>query len=454
MKISKTAILFKNFLLLSAIAVIVFICPPVVTAQIIGSASLDGFVTDEATSEPVSGAVVTVRDRVTKTERDGKFKAANLIIGRVIVEVKHKDYDNYNESISIARGENSFNIKLRPKTGRMALSNAIIAKKALSNAKSNMIEEDCPAYSGGHIASVPTLEESMQVSREEKNRNIKKTFAALKPSKDTIFVAGKVVDMISGIPISRAKVMVDDEVYFSDTNGEFISKTINKAQVTVRAESPNHTAYESSIKIGTGRNKLKILLMPSEREANLISHNGVERNATLEYTKYAQKYSSMYGTVRNARTHEPIANATIVIGSKNGKTNKEGHYIVDGLPLGFADVTVIAGKYGLYKGKVNVAEVSVKNDIALSPEEKTGNVTGTVLEKESGKAVYGARVQISDRIVVTDTFGNFSIPSVPFDYYNMIVEQKGYQKAEKSISVNQESVNFTVELADEFPGVK
>ena len=453
MKISKTSILFRSYMFLLACAAVIVICPPAAKAQIIGSASLDGFVCDEATSDAVSGAVVTVRDRVTKTGKDGKFSATNLIVGRIIVEVKHKDYDNYNESISIARGENSFNIKLRPKTGRMALSNAIIIKKPSSKVKTDSGEEG-PAYSGGRMSSVPTLEESMSTLREDKNQKIKKTFAALKPSGDTIFVAGKVVDMISGVPISRARVIVDGEVYFSDTKGEFTSKTINKAQVTVRAESPSHTAYESNIKIATGRNKLKILLMPSEGETGLISHNGMERNATVEYTKYSQKYSSMYGTVRNAKTHESIANATVVIGSKNGRTNKEGYYKIDGLPLGFADVTVIAGKYGLYKGNISVSDVSVKNDISLSPEEKTGNITGVVIEKESGKAVYGARVQVSDRIVVTDTFGNFSITSVPFDYYNMVVEQKGYQRAEKSVSVNQESVNFTVELADEFPGVK
>ncbi len=453
MKISKTSILFKSHLFLMALAAMMVFFPPVVMAQIIGSASLEGFVCDEATSDAVSGAVVTVRDRVTKTGKDGKFSASNLIVGRVIVEVKHKDFDNYNESVSIARGENSFNIKLRPKTGRIGYLGASVPKKKTAPAKTEP-GDDSMTLSGAKPVSVPTLEESAYAARKDKTDGVKKTFAALSSDKNNVFVAGKVIDMISGVPISRAKISVDDEVYFSDANGEFISRTITKAQVTVRAESPNHTAYESAIKIGSGRNKLKILLMPGSRETNLVSHNGVERNAAVEYTKYNQKYSSMYGKVRNAKTHEPISNATVVIGSKNGKTNKEGYYSIEGLPLGFADVTVIAGKYGLYKGKVTVAEVSVKNDIAISPEEKTGNISGTVLEKETGKAVYGARVQIADRIVVTDSFGNFSITSLPFDYYSMIVEQKGYQKAEKSVSVNQESVNFTVELADEFPGIK
>lgn len=453
---------WHNFLILTVIVFSAFIliqgAPLTASAEVIGSATLDGIVTDGATAEPIAGAAVTVRDKIAKSGRDGHYSATGLIPGRIIVEVRHRDYDNFVESISVARGENSFNVKLRPKTGRIALSNAFPppAKKPLT------ITSETEETGRGISASSPAAESAYGAEynyttpgepgsvKRHISANVKNTKLLL----SKMFITGKVMDMVTGVPISRARVTIDGESYFTDPAGEFTSKQVDKAFVMVRAESPNHTAYESNVKMGNGKNKIRILLMPHEREKNLVSHNGIEKNAVVEYTRFNQRFARVFGVIRNARSKEPVSNATIVVGTRTDRTDKQGNYSVEGIALGQADVSVIAGSFGVYRGRLEVNDVSKKFDINLTPEQNFGTVSGVIMEKESGKYIHGAKVTISDRVVVSDAAGNFVIKDVPYDYYNMIVEQKGYQRAERAISVNQGGVNFTVELADEFPQAK
>ncbi len=400
-----------------------------------GGAALEGIITCSESAAAINGASITVSGRAVKSDENGRYVISGLLPGRVIIEIKKTGFENYNESIRITKGSNSFNVKLKP---------------GADTGRSGMISEDKsgPISPGSYEELV---RKSQQRRQNYRTGSVTQKVAAAQ-IKGANYVAGKVIDMASGVPISRAKVNIDGEIYFSDAAGEFISRPIARAQAMIRAESPAYNAYETNIKITGGKNKLKILLMPLPD--NSAAYTGFDKGKLTEYSKFSQRYASVSGHVRDAKTKNPIGNATVIIATKSAQTNSQGFYTVDGLAMGHADITIIAGNYGVYKGGVNLTGVSNLNDVSLSVEEKFGAITGTVIEKETGRPIHGAKIQIGNKIVVSDQYGTFNIKDIAYDYYTLIVEQKGYQRIEKALSINQETITVNVELADEYLIVK
>ncbi len=390
---------------------------PAGAESLLGTGRLEGYVMDAASSDPLKNTVITVMERTVKSDSSGHFAIAGLLPGRIIIDAKLKDYDNFLTTITIEKGDNSYNIKLKPNKGNI-------------KPKTNK-EQISP-----NIAKTP----------------IKKGLPTLPMPKLTIGVSGIVLDSITNTPISRAKVFIDGNTYFTDVNGEFTSRPVEKSQIFVRSEATNHTAYESNVNLTSGNNKLKILLIPEE--PNLISQGGINKNSIVEYTRFNQSYAKVFGYIKNTKNRQPIADATVVIGTQTTKTNKDGYYNIEGLPLGFVNISVLSNKYGIYKGKLNIVNVNNKYDIALTEEERRGTLIGIVNEKETGTPIYGAKIQVADKIVVSDKFGSFTISDLPFDYYNIIVEQGGYQRVERAISVNEEKVNINISLADDYTSGK
>ncbi len=398
-----------------------------------GGVKLEGIITCSQSAALISNASVTAGGRTVKSDENGHYIISGLLPGKIIIEIKKAGYENYDESIRVTKGTNSFNVKLKAARGqveRCAIITEDRSGKITAENYDELIRESRRRRSGYQNKNAAV---SNEMAVQIKGRN---------------YITGKVIDMASGVPVSRAKINIDGEIYFSDTSGEFISKPIIRSQAMIRAESPAYNAYESNIKITGGKNKLKILLMPLPQ--NSMAYTGFDQNKIIEYSKFSQRYASISGHVRDAKTRNPIINATVIIAAKSAQTNSQGFYTIDGLAMGHADVTIIAGNYGVYKGNVNLTKVSNLNDVALSAEEKYSSVSGSVIEKETGRPIHGAKIQIGNKIVVSDQYGTFNIKDIAYDYYNLMVEQKGYQRIEKAMSVNQESINVTVELADEY----
>lgn len=462
-----------KYLFLFAICVLLlFSCifsslKPAAAESLLGMGKLEGYVMDAASSDPLKNTVITVMERTVKSDSTGHFSIAGLLPGRVIIDAKLKDYDNFLTTITIEKGDNSYNIKLKPNKGQISKNVAKTPSENLARLKKSMEKSTA-------TAAVPSNSSSAQKSAlAAAGKSTETTLSSLPPvtapastvqrtfiprqqtllnSKLSIGVSGIVLDSMTNTPISRAKVFIDGNTYFTDVNGEFTSRPVEKSQIFVRSEATNHTAYESNVNLTSGNNKLKILLIPEE--PNLISQGGINKNSIVEYTRFNQSYAKVFGYIKNTKNRQPIADATVVIGTQTTKTNKDGYYNIEGLPLGFVNISVLSNKYGIYKGKLNIVNVNNKYDIALTEEERRGTLIGIVNEKETGTPIYGAKIQVADKIVVSDKFGSFTINDLPFDYYNIIVEQGGYQRVERAISINEEKVNINISLADDYTSDK
>jgi hypothetical protein len=91
-------------------------------------------------------------------------------------------------------------------------------------------------------------------------------------------------------------------------------------------------------------------------------------------------------------------------------------------------------------------------------QEITGTISGTVSDP-TGAAVPGATVSIfnvkqnkEERVVVTDSSGNYVVPYLPVSTYNISVELKGFKKAVREavvLNVNDKlAVNLTLEVGE------
>ena len=60
----------------------------------------------------------------------------------------------------------------------------------------------------------------------------------------------------------------------------------------------------------------------------------------------ATKFSSMKGTITDAATHQPIANATVIVDTVlTATTDEKGNFMIDKVPSGILDYVVKAKGY-------------------------------------------------------------------------------------------------------------
>ena len=84
------------------------------------------------------------------------------------------------------------------------------------------------------------------------------------------------------------------------------------------------------------------------------------------------------------------------------------------------------------------------NDIVTA---QSGEIFGTVTDKETGIAVEGATVKIGDETVLTDNNGKYSIKNIPFsNNISIIVTASGYEDYNGSSSLQQELMSLNIEI--------
>jgi ELWxxDGT repeat protein len=118
------------------------------------------------------------------------------------------------------------------------------------------------------------------------------------------------------------------------------------------------------------------------------------------------------GTITDASTSDPLAGATVTIGSRTTATAADGTYLLDGLAVGDRTVTASAPGYGSASSSVTVvadatatADLTLEPVAASTPDAPTGvdavaadaaiTVTWLVPDDDGGSPLTGYRVQVS-----------------------------------------------------------
>jgi hypothetical protein len=140
------------------------------------------------------------------------------------------------------------------------------------------------------------------------------------------------------------------------------------------------------------------------------------------------------GAVTDASTNQPIAGATVSMGSGgSASTDQNGGYAIGGTSLIAGPYTVTVSAPGYAPGSQN-ASVSAGTDATVSfklssstPPPSPGMITGTVTDQASGQPIAGALVQTqpASASAKTDINGNYQI-SAPAATYRVVVSASGW----------------------------
>ena len=139
------------------------------------------------------------------------------------------------------------------------------------------------------------------------------------------------------------------------------------------------------------------------------------------------------GIIYDSDSYEEIQGAQVTIGGKTTLSDWVGHYEIDGLSPGTAQVTASCEGYLGYSGSMTVPAVgSATQDVLLEPPT---TVSGTVTDGTTSLPLAGVVVTLGTSTVTTDTKGQYTLSRVPSGDQTVTARLAGYNSSAASITI-------------------
>ncbi len=201
-------------------------------------------------------------------------------------------------------------------------------------------------------------------------------------------IAGTVVDATSNRPLADVRVSVAGQSAQTGADGRFLIEEIEQGDVEIAATK---TIYE--------RAAMDIAVV-------------AEETATLRIPLTPITYGTLNGTIVDAATGQPLANATVSMAGRILQTNIAGEFTAKKVPAGEVPVTASYDRY--YDANRSVAlQAAGEASVTLRLEPiTTGTVRGVVTNIRSGEPIDGASVNIGRQRTKTDSSGAFVLEKV------------------------------------------
>ncbi len=248
-------------------------------------------------------------------------------------------------------------------------------------------------------------------------------------------IRGRLTDAMGGVSIPSASIDVsgvNTESVVIERDGQFVISNLEAGSYIVIYSAPGYLSASQSLVLKKGQfadvGTISLSVAPS---AALIS-----------------------GVLTDSSTGEPIAGATITV-TVNGRsvsaiTNENGEYQLLS-ELGEATLTVASESHYEVNANVELAagsSVSFSPVLLLSSEEQPDNsaIYGSIAD-EANQALPGVEVSLlgSDKAVITDANGKFTIADAPPEDVAIQIFKSGYQRLHASLIIPERTnVNIGV----------
>jgi len=280
--------------------------------------------------------------------------------------------------------------------------------------------------------------------------------AAAKPAPDDIVLSGRIVDGDTGAPLSGALIQLSgaaSDSYVSDASGEFQlnNLTAGNYQILVSldgfGELTQNTFLAQGDKANLGGVQLsRIMMDPDTGEPLSI---GVVR-----------------GAITDRASGEPLAGVSVAIAGTAlaTTTNASGEYQLTSVPAGALQLSASLAGYLPASGSASLSsgQTLIFSPSLMQQEEPKGvSLQGNVSERDSGMALEGAQVQITDasgqsQTLVTDANGHYSANELTAGTVSILTTLDGYHPV--SVTATAEdgaNLDFSpkLDLLDQEPGV-
>lgn len=202
-------------------------------------------------------------------------------------------------------------------------------------------------------------------------------------------IAGIVVDDTSGMPMPGVAVRAGDVSATTGDDGRFVLENVEAGNLAVAAS--------------------KSLYVPGSSEVALEAMASVETEVRLTPITWG----TVRGTVSDAATGQPLANATVRLGSVEISTDSDGAYVAERVPAGEVSVRAGLSRYRDAQAAFDLPrDGDVEQSLELAPIT-TGTVHATIIDASSGMPISGADVMIAQRGTVTDSGGRITAKEIP-----------------------------------------
>lgn len=391
---------------------------------------ITGTVTDAETGKAIS-AIVKADTISTQTDASGKYEF-NLKPGEYTITAIADKYVQQEQKITIKPDETT------TMDFRLVLENGIIAGTVTDLDTGRPISEvtirtddtftKTDALGNYQLGLKPgeyilTASADKYVSQDQKVK--------VKPEETTTIdfrleikngiVAGTVIDLDNNKPISEVTIKIGDISTQTDTAGKY-QLSLKPGEYTVTASSDKYISQDQKVTIKT------------------------EEITTLNFM-LELKSGTISGSVTDLDTGKPISGAAVMAGGTSVGTDASGNYQLPIKP-GDYTVTVLAEKY-----VQQVRIIAVKPDeiakLDFKLELKQGNVTGIVINADTGEPIPGATVKIGVVSIQTDTLGKYQLTLKPGDYAVTASADKYIQKDQKVSVKPGETTNLDFQLETE-----
>lgn len=399
--------------------------------------SIAGTVINSASGAPLDNAKVTFAGQVLRSDAQGNFRAERVPAGRIVVNAELFRYRGAQETVALERGtEQSVQLALEPITTgtvRGVVRNADTGQE-VNGATVTIGNLSARSDSQGRfeIEQVPagaiTVRGSLRLFEPGESRatleaaGITDTEIRLTPITYGT-VKGIVVNADTDAPLADARISAGRVSARSDAAGEFELQRVSAGDVRVLGSKAVHIDDSTSISLAAGDTE------------------------TVTLRLQPITWGVVTGTVIDAETARPLANARVTVAAQNVRTDGAGQFRAEMVPAGSLRVSGSMPAYESGSITANLAADGEQNvRLALQPI-KIGDVRGRVVDAKTGEPVSNARVTTGRFAAETDTAGVFGFESVSIGKSIVAARHPDYANGSASANVvPAEVVEVTIEL--------
>lgn len=297
---------------------------------------IQGQVVDSASRNPIPGAEVSLGERKTTTDADGRFKLADVSAGTVALVAAKPVFEQNSEAVEVIAAETvTALIELDPITYGTVTGVVVDAETSdvIAGATVALTGQNTTTDAQGRFTLERVTAGDFLLSASERRYETREENMTLAPAEtletrlalDPITygrLLGRVVDADTGAALAGAEVKVGSDETRSGSDGSFEFERIAAGPLNVSASL---AAYEAA-------------------SASLTLERAASAEAILELAPI--KIGTVVGLVVDAKTKEPIPGARAATDGQSLETDAAGRFRFEEVTAGPVNVGVRHADYG------------------------------------------------------------------------------------------------------------
>ncbi len=243
------------------------------TKKVANTGSLSGVIHDSQTSNPVSKAIVSIDNQKDTTGQDGSYMFKDLNTGTYTVLVNAPGYKEVTQSVTISRGQNSFNVEI---TGIGSLSGTVTEDGSGTKIPGVIVElngEKSTTDQNGNYSIDSVMVGSYNVTAKNDNYNnfsksidikkgANKLDIVMTPKQQYTNVRGTVSNNI-GNPVNGALVTLAGNQIKTDNSGNYQFQSVPQGQYNIKVTKDGYDEYQKAISLTSAELQYDIVMKMS-----------------------------------------------------------------------------------------------------------------------------------------------------------------------------------------------